>query len=114
MGRYDAMNESFEEVEILGSPALFTSLRIDRSTVPPGYELYEVRHDDDYTGDAVQIARRIVVNHWGSLITRGEIAMPNGMYMDIEPIDLNYGTGDCRSMMDFMTKYPLQNQNTEV
>jgi len=106
MSRYNAMIESFEEVEILGRPALFTSMRLDRKMIPLGYHLYEVRHDDDGRGDAVQIARGIMVNHWGSLITRGEIKLPTDGYLDIEPTDLNYSTGDCRSMKEFMAKYP--------
>ena len=105
MQRYNAMTEDFEEVTIFGKPALFTSIRIERGTVPRGYYLYEVRHDDECQGDAVQIARNIYVNHWGSLITWDELALPDG-FLDIEPNDLNYGTGDCRSMSDFMGKYP--------
>ena len=103
--RYNAMTEDFEEVTILNKPALFTSARIDRSTIPHGYHIYEVRHDDDCQGDAVQIARNIYVNNWGSLITQNEIAMPDG-FLDIEPDDLNYSTGDCRSMVGFMANYP--------
>lgn len=57
MARFNAMTENFEEVEILGKPALFSSLRIDRSTLPKGLYLYEVRHDDDCQGIACQIAR---------------------------------------------------------
>jgi hypothetical protein len=100
------MQESFEEVTILGKPALFTCARIERSTVPRGYHLYEVRHDDECQGDAVQIARGILVNHWGTLITRDEIKLPSGRCLDIEPGDLNYDCGDCRSMRDFMKAYP--------
>lgn len=107
MERYNAMNESFEEVTIFDKPALFTPLRVDRSTVPKGYHLYEIRHDDDSKGDPVQIARNILVNHWGSLITHDEIALPSNGYLDIEPEDLNYSTGDCRSMLDFMAKCPI-------
>jgi hypothetical protein len=106
MARHDAMKESFEEVAILGKPALFTCIRIDRSTVPRGYHLYEVRHDDERQGDAVQIARGILVNHWGTLITRDEIKLPPDKCLDIEPDDLNYGCGDCRNMRDFMKAYP--------
>lgn len=105
MSRYNAITENFEEITILDKPALFTPLRIDRDTVPGGYYLYEVRHDDDCRGDAVQIARNIYVNHWGSLIMRDELAIPDGI-LDIEPDDLNYGTGDCRSVRDFVTKHP--------
>lgn len=106
MTRHTAISEDFEEVTILGKPALFTPIRIDRSTVPSGYYLYEVRHDDDGLGDAVQIARNILVNHWGSIITHDEILLPVDGYLDIAPDDLNYGAGDCRSIEEFSTKYP--------
>ena len=56
MARYNAMEETFTEVRVLGKPALFHDLRIDRSTVPKGLYLYEVRHDDEGWGDPVQIA----------------------------------------------------------
>lgn len=107
MARYNAMTMDFEEVNVFEKPALFTPLRIDRCTVPQGYYLYEVRHDDDGLGDAVQIARNIVVNHWGSIITQDEIPLPPDGYLDIEPEDLNYSTGGCRSMRDFMAKFPV-------
>jgi len=114
MPKYNAMTEDFQEATILGKPALFTPVRIDRSTLPHGYHLYEVRHDDDCQGDAVQIARNIYVNHWGSLITRDEITLLDG-FLDIEPDDLNYSVGDCRSMGDFMAKYPLtERQSTTI
>jgi len=103
--RYNAMTEGFEEVTILDKPALFTSIRIGRITVPYGYHLYEVRHDDDCQGDAVQIARNIYVNHWGSLITRDELTATDG-FLDIKPEDLNYSTGNWRSMEEFITQYP--------
>jgi hypothetical protein len=104
--RFNAMTEDFEEVTFLGRPALFTQIRIDRVTVPRGYHVYEVRHDDDCQGNAVQIARNIRVNHWGTLITRAGIKLPPDGYLDIEPEALNYDTGDCQSMKEFMEKYP--------
>lgn len=113
MARNNAMTESFEEVTIFDKPALFTPLRINCNTVPNGFHLYEVRHDDDGQGDAVQIARNIVVNHWGTLITRDEINLPADGYLDIEPDDLNYGAGDCRSMEEFMKKYLLKGGQAE-
>jgi len=106
MPKYNAMTEDFEEVTILDMPALFIPARIDRNTVPHGYHLYEVRHDDDCQGDAVQVGRNIYVNHWGSLIMRDEIKQLSDGFLDIEPGAMNYGTGDCRSMADYMAKYP--------
>ena len=106
MARLNAMEEIFDEVTILEKPALFTCCRIERSTIPKGYEMYEVRHDDDCRGDAVQIARGIMVNHWGTLITREEIELPEDGRLNIDSDDLNYGCGDCSTMKEFMEKYP--------
>ena len=85
MTRYHAMNETYTEIEVLGKPALFHDMRIDRSTVPKGLFLYEVRHDDDGLGDPVQIAKGILVNHYGSILTREPLKLPSDGYLDIDP-----------------------------
>ncbi len=104
MALFNAMEIGYEEVTILGKPALFTSLRLDRSTVPSGYYVYEVQ--DDGQGDAVLVARYIMVQHMGSLITRDKIDLPDSDYLDIEPDDLSFTFDGCRCMVDFMGKYP--------
>jgi len=106
MKKHDAMGESFEEATISGKPALFTGTRLDRGTIPNGCHSYEARHDDNRRGDAGRIAKGIWISHWGALITRDEIKPPPDGLLDIEPEDLNYGTGDCRNMADHMKKYP--------
>jgi hypothetical protein len=107
MARFDAMKETFEEVTLLGRPALFTDLRIDRGSVPDGYHMYEIRHDDECMGDAVQIAKGILVNYWGTVIMRDKLRLPPDGYLDLNPDDLNYfGKRDCRSMDEFMRTYP--------
>ena len=103
---FNARTESFEEVTIFDQPALFTPIRIKPDSIPSGYYLYDVRHDDDWQGDAVQIALHIRVNHWGSLITRYKIELPPDGFLDIEPEDLRYGAGDCRNLAEFIKKYP--------
>lgn len=42
----DAAKERFEAVEILSIPALFTPLRVDRSTVPQGMYAYDMQTDE--------------------------------------------------------------------
>ena len=104
----NAMTETFEEVEILGKPALFTCCRINRDTIPGGYHAYDVRHDDSCRGDAAQLKKFIMVNHWGTLILNKPIKLHKDGYRDLEPTDLKYGTGNCRTMKDFMQKYPAK------
>ena len=111
MTRYDAMKETFTEVQVLGIPALFHDLRIDRNTVPKGVYLYEVRYDDEGLGDPVQIAKGIMVNHFGSIITREPIRLPSDGYLDIDPEkDCEFCDGDCRTVRAFMEKYPPARQ----
>jgi len=115
MAQYNAMEEDFEEIEVLGKPALFTDIRIDRNTVPKGLHLYEVRHDDDGYGDPVQIAKGIMVNHWGTILTRDPIKLSSDGYLDIDPSkDWNHTDGDCCSIKEFMEKYPLKQKQPKA
>ena len=47
---FHAMTERYEEITVCGKPALFTSIRIKRDTVPDGLYAYDVRHDDECRG----------------------------------------------------------------
>lgn len=105
MARYDAMKERYSKIRILGKQALFTSMRLERNTVPAGFYLYEVRHDDDGIGDPVQIARGILVNHWGTILTTEPIDIPEDGYLDIDPEkDWDYLDEDSCSLKDFMKR----------
>lgn len=109
--RLDAMKETFEEVTVLGKPMLFTCCRIERSTVPKGLYMYEVRHDDDQRGDPVQIANWIMVNHWGTLISSEPLNLnsyktANNAFLDIEPEnDWNY-EGIDSTVKEYMAQHP--------
>lgn len=107
MARYNAMEETYTEIQVLGKPALFHDLRLDRNTVPKGLYLYEVRHDDEGWGNPVQIAKGILVNHFGTILTREPIKLSPYGYLDIDPEkDWNYAGGDCRTIPEFMKQYP--------
>ena len=53
---FHAMTERYEEITVCGKPALFTSIRIKRDTVPDGLYAYDVRHDDECRGIPCEIA----------------------------------------------------------
>lgn len=108
MARYNAMEEDYEEIFVLDRPALFTSIRLDRYTVPKGLYQYEVRSDDDGLGNPVQIAKGIMVNHWGTILTCEPIKLPPDGYLDIDPEnDWDYADGECLTVKEFMQKYSL-------
>lgn len=68
MIRVNAMDVTWEKVDVLGKEGLFTCLRVDKTTIPKGWYFYEVRHDDFCYGDPIEIALGVLVNHWGTLI----------------------------------------------
>ena len=63
---FHAMTERYEEITVCGKPALFTSIRIKRDTVPDGLYTYDVRHDDECRGIPCEIAPFVMVNRWGT------------------------------------------------
>ena len=72
----NAMTEHYEEITVCGKPALFTSFRIKRDTVPDGLYAYDVRHDDDCRGIPCEIAPFIMVNHWGTIFLQNRWNCP--------------------------------------
>lgn len=76
MSRHDADRLTYDEVTIFGVPALFTDLRVDRSTVPDGVYRYEVRYSDEFGGEPVELARGIIVDFFGTVLTREPIQLP--------------------------------------
>ena len=107
----DARKEIFEEVTVLDKPMLFTSLRVDRTTIPKGMYLYEVRHDDYGRGDPCQIGNWILVNHWGTLISNEPLKLipvpqRDNAFLDIDPEkDWNY-EGIDSTLKEYMEKHP--------
>lgn len=107
MARYDAMKEYYEPVELFGKPVIFNDMRLDSKTIPKGLYLYELRHDDEGGFDPVQIAKGILVNHYGSIISNEPIKLPERGIRDIDPeTDWKYSDHGCRTVKDYMEKFP--------
>lgn len=93
---FDAMKESFEILELFGRKVLFTCMRIDRKTVPDNLYAYDVRHDDDCTGEICQIKSYIMVNHRGTIITDTTIKMNDFLgCCFVTKDDYNYTDDSC-------------------
>lgn len=106
--RYDVMSESYTEIRLFGKPALFNDLRLDWNTVPEGLHLYEVRYDEE-TWEPCQIAKGILVNHLGTILTREKLEEPADGYINLEyETDWEYEYGGCRTVQEFLEKYPIK------
>ena len=111
--RADVMNEYYTEIRLFGKPALFNDLRLDQNTVPKGLYLYEVRYDDE-TWEPVQIAKGILANHLGSILTCERLKIPPNGYLDLETkTDWKYINGGCHTVQEFLEKYPIRQKERE-
>ena len=112
--RFNALSEQYEQVEVCGEPAMFTSSRIARETVPQGMYMYEVRHADEDWGEPCQLAKGIMVNHFGTIITSCPIELPSDGYRDFDfKKEWSFSAGTCRNLADFMRKYPSKQQQPD-
>lgn len=83
-------SDSMQHIELLGKPALFSDSRVDRSTVPDGWYVYDLR-GSDYDPDLIStLEARVIVNYAGSILTPEPVIFPDGQdYLDT-PIEMRF------------------------
>ena len=108
---YDAKKAAYQEVTILGRPALFAECRIDNSTVPKGLYRYELRHGGENWGDPVSLSRNIIVNYYGAVLTREPFQLPIEGWIPLEDDSLSFQDGGCRTLAEFQRKYPVSKKD---
>lgn len=67
----------FEHMIICGVEGMFTSLRVDKSTIPEGYNKYSIRHSEDGDEWFYTLEEFVWANHFGDFITNKEIRIDN-------------------------------------
>lgn len=81
--------EKYDLVELFGKPALFTSERLSPAKIPAGLYVSHVRGDDETTGGFAELAPRVLVNHFGSIVTKEPVDFGKDGYIafteDTEP-----------------------------
>lgn len=101
--RMDAWKLSYEEVHFLGTPGLFTSLRVSLRSLPDSVHRYEIREEG---GGPCQLARGVLADHFGTLLTTDPIQLPPDGYLSFEDQDLEWGNGGAVTLAEFLRKYP--------
>lgn len=103
--------EKYDVVELFGKPALFTSDRLDNSDIPQGLYVYHVRGDDETTGGFASLEPRVLVNHFGSIVTKEPIDFGKKGYIEFtDDTEPNF-TGRSISFSDFMNGSPSLNES---
>ena len=73
--RSNANDLSYYLVNMDGYICAFHNDRIDRSTIPDGLFCYDVRDSDHTDGTFSEVQPSVLVNHWGTILTKEEIPM---------------------------------------
>lgn len=71
----------YETYYLFNHKVLFTPLRIDEKLLPKGIYKYEVRNDE--SGHMVELAKNIVVNHWGTILSSRKLKLNENGYLKI-------------------------------
>lgn len=108
---YDARKVTYQEVTIFDRPALFTEYRIDRATVPEGVYRYELRHGDEDWGEPIELSRSLMVNFYGTVLTREPFQLPIDGWIPLESGNLSFQDGGCRTLAEFQEKYPASEKD---
>ena len=102
-----------ETIELFGKPAFYTIDRISPDQVPEGLYLSHVRGDDETTGGFCELAPRVLVNHFGSILTDYPIDFGEKGYIkfteEIEP----HFTGESLYLFEFMRGSNGQNSKMD-
>ena len=106
-------NTKLECVKIFEKDALFTDIRVLRSSVPPELHLYELR--DACDGDPCQVKSGVMVNFFGSILTKEPIPDADTgveiVWHDVKEGDRTYRetddfyyTGEYTTLEEFISK----------
>lgn len=96
----NAREETYEVVELFGSPALFTNSRISRDTIPAGIYCCDLRGSDFDPDRAVTVEPMVCVNHAGTVLTLQPISIPQSGFRRIE--DSLHFSGEDQTLAEFL------------
>lgn len=75
---FDAAKEGYLSAQIDGRPVLFTSMRLDRETVPAPLFCYDIRDSDRLDGSFKEVRLSVRKNHLGTILCREPFPLEEG------------------------------------
>jgi hypothetical protein len=87
--KYNVNEVKWSIIKVKGKLCFFSDVRIDRTTVPEGFNIYEVA-DNDSDGNPSYFANGILVNFYGTIITTYKFKYNDDKYCDINNGEWEY------------------------
>jgi len=78
------INKSFELAVLFGKPVLFSPDQINRTQLPEGIHLYEIRHDKDNPSKPLWIEQKVQGDCYGSILSNKPIEMTEESFYGLE------------------------------
>ena len=100
----NANDETYAKGKFRGKDVLYTEKRILSASIPKGYYRYEIRHSDQNENKPVELARSIVVNFWGTMITNEPIQLDTRSSLIFRPKDVSYN-GAVQKLTDYTSSH---------
>lgn len=112
--RYSANKVPWEIVAVFGRTMLYSDCRVNKTTVPEGLYMYEVRHADDDWGDPCETAEGVLVNFYGTLLSREKLPLKEYVqgskpYISLDSYE-DWGWEGFECSLDEFAQYAKQNQ----
>lgn len=102
MDTIDVQKEVLAKVELSGHKALFTELRVEKSTVPEGVYCYALRHGDDDSFPA-EVEETVCVNYFGSVLMTEKLELGETGKKSLSYEDFVF-TGEELRLEEFLVK----------
>lgn len=98
--------KEYEAITLFDKPALLTSSRVKRDTLPEGLYCYDLRGSDDDPGRPAVLEASVRVNHAGTIITSEPIELPETGYIELGEEGLGFLDGEDVSLREFFNLAP--------
>ena len=114
MCRYDAISNLFTKVSVVNRARQFANRRIAGETLPQGYYLYDVWHDDMYRYP-LEFVRRMMGNFWGLITSNIPIGLEKSKCVYHVCCDLGRRQTDLVRISDTccLTLYPQESSRVQ-
>lgn len=111
----------WESASLMGEPGIYTEARVKEETVPEGLRIYYLRHgDSDWSEPVMYQDHPVLVNYFGTFLTKAELKMEEDHEWWFEPEDWvdgyanPYAPIDNQPVWDIITKSVLDDLKKEV
>ena len=99
---YYEPDQSYELIEILDKPALFSNSRISQSELPEGLYKYDLRSGDET--DFVTLEKSVMVNHAGTVILKEPFEFGDKDYIPLDDDSSPNFTGEHMTLDEFQQR----------